>query len=132
MDLSSIKNPAFLKDLSIEELEKLSEEVRHFLINKLSDKGGHLGPNLGVVELTIALHKCFDSPKDKFIWDVGHQAYVHKILTGRAKDFDTLRQYKGLSGFPKMNESEHDVWETGHSSTSLSAAMGMAVARDLK
>lgn len=132
MDLLSIKNPAFLKDLTIEELEKLSEDVRTFLINTLSTKGGHIGPNLGVVELTIALHKCFDSPKDKFIWDVGHQAYVHKILTGRTKDFDTLRQYKGMSGFPKMNESEHDVWETGHSSTSLSAAMGMAVARDLK
>ncbi|MFT8320659.1 MAG: 1-deoxy-D-xylulose-5-phosphate synthase [Bacillus sp. (in: firmicutes)] len=132
MDLLSIKNPSFLKKLSIEELEDLSQDVRHFLINQLSETGGHIGPNLGVVELTIALHKCFDSPKDKMIWDVGHQSYVHKILTGRAKDFDTLRQYKGLSGFPKMNESEHDVWETGHSSTSLSAAMGMAVARDLK
>ncbi len=132
MDLLSIKNPSFLKTLSIEELEELSEDIRHFLINQLSETGGHIGPNLGVVELTIALHKCFDSPKDKMIWDVGHQSYVHKILTGRAKDFNTLRQYKGLSGFPKMNESEHDVWETGHSSTSLSAAMGMAVARDLK
>ncbi|WP_312092277.1 1-deoxy-D-xylulose-5-phosphate synthase [Niallia sp.] len=132
MDLMSIENPAFLKGLSNEELKGLSEEIRHFLINKLSLTGGHIGPNLGVVELTIALHKCFDSPKDKFLWDVGHQSYVHKILTGRAKDFDTLRQYKGLSGFPKMNESEHDVWETGHSSTSLSAAMGMAVARDIK
>ncbi|WP_445493148.1 1-deoxy-D-xylulose-5-phosphate synthase [Niallia sp. 03133] len=132
MDLLSIKNPSFLKKLSIDELEALSEDVRHFLINQLSETGGHIGPNLGVVELTIALHKCFDSPKDKMIWDVGHQSYVHKILTGRAKDFNTLRQYKGMSGFPKMNESEHDVWETGHSSTSLSAAMGMAVARDLK
>lgn len=132
MDLMSIENPAFLKGLSNEELNSLSEDIRHFLINRLSQTGGHIGPNLGVVELTIALHKCFDSPKDKFLWDVGHQSYVHKILTGRAKDFDTLRQYKGLSGFPKMNESEHDVWETGHSSTSLSAAMGMAVARDLK
>ena len=91
-----------------------------------------LDPILGVVELTIALHKCFNSPHDKMIWDVGHQSYVHKILTGRADQFDTLRQYKGLSGFPKMAESEHDVWETGHSSTSLSAAMGMAIARDLK
>ena len=94
--------------------------------------GGHIGPNLGVVELTLALHKVFDSPKDKILWDVGHQSYVHKILTGRADQFDTLRQYKGLCGFPKMSESEHDVWETGHSSTSLSAAMGMAIARDLK
>lgn len=132
MDLMSIENPSFLKKLSNEELQELSKEIRHFLINKLSTTGGHIGPNLGVVELTIALHKCFDSPKDKMLWDVGHQSYVHKILTGRAKDFDTLRQYKGLSGFPKMNESEHDVWETGHSSTSLSAAMGMAVARDIK
>ncbi|MBP1941981.1 1-deoxy-D-xylulose-5-phosphate synthase [Bacillus luteolus] len=115
-----------------EQLEKLSSEIRQFLIEKLSATGGHIGPNLGVVELTIALHKEFESPKDKFLWDVGHQSYVHKILTGRACEFDTLRQYKGLCGFPKRIESEHDVWETGHSSTSLSAAMGMAVARDLK
>ena len=113
-------------------MEDLSEDIRQFLIEKLSVTGGHIGPNLGVVELTIALHKCFNSPKDKIIWDVGHQSYVHKILTGRASEFDTLRQYKGLCGFPKMIESEHDVWETGHSSTSLSAAMGMAIARDLK
>lgn len=114
------------------ELEDLSKEIRQFLIRKLSVTGGHIGPNLGIVELTIALHKSFDSPNDKIIWDVGHQSYVHKILTGRAGEFDSLRQYKGLSGFPKMSESEHDVWETGHSSTSLSAAMGMAIARDLK
>lgn len=132
MDLLSIKDPAFLKGLSNQELEKLSSDIRQFLIERLSRTGGHIGPNLGVVELTVALHKCFDSPKDKILWDVGHQSYVHKILTGRACQFDTLRQYKGLCGFPKMNESEHDVWETGHSSTSLSAAMGMAIARDLK
>lgn len=132
MDLLSIKDPSFLKNLSNKELEELSGEIRQFLIEKLSVTGGHIGPNLGVVELTIALHKCFDSPKDKFLWDVGHQSYIHKILTGRACQFDTLRQYKGLCGFPKMVESEHDVWETGHSSTSLSAAMGMAIARDLK
>ena len=132
MDLLSIKDPSFLKGMSNQELEVLSQEIRKFLIEKLSVTGGHIGPNLGVVELTIALHKCFDSPNDKFIWDVGHQSYVHKILTGRACDFDTLRQYKGLCGFPKRIESEHDVWETGHSSTSLSAAMGMAIARDLK
>ena len=132
MDLLSIKDPSFLKGMSNQELEVLSQEIRQFLIEKLSVTGGHIGPNLGVVELTIALHKCFDSPKDKFIWDVGHQSYVHKILTGRACEFDTLRQYKGLCGFPKRIESEHDVWETGHSSTSLSAAMGMAIARDLK
>jgi 1-deoxy-D-xylulose-5-phosphate synthase len=132
MDLFNIKDPSFLKGLTIKELEKLSEEIREFLIHKLSKTGGHIGPNLGVVELTIALHRSFNSPKDKIIWDVGHQSYVHKILTGRASEFDSLRQYKGLSGFPKMAESEHDVWETGHSSTSLSAAMGMAIARDLK
>jgi 1-deoxy-D-xylulose-5-phosphate synthase len=132
MDLLKIKDPSFLKGLTIPELELLSADVRQFLIEKLSVTGGHIGPNLGVVELTIALHTCFDSPKDKLIWDVGHQSYVHKILTGRANQFDSLRQFKGLCGFPKMVESEHDVWETGHSSTSLSAAMGMAIARDLK
>lgn len=132
MDLLSIKDPSFLKGLSTKELEELSQDIRQFLIEKLSKTGGHIGPNLGVVELTIALHTCFNSPDDKIIWDVGHQSYVHKILTGRAGEFDTLRQYKGLCGFPKRIESEHDVWETGHSSTSLSAAMGMAIARDLK
>lgn len=132
VDLLSIKDPSFLKGLSQQQLQELSEDIRQFLIEKLSVTGGHIGPNLGVVELTIALHTCFSSPKDKILWDVGHQSYVHKILTGRASEFDTLRQYKGLCGFPKMIESEHDVWETGHSSTSLSAAMGMAIARDLK
>ena len=132
MDVTAIQNPNFLKHMSNEQLVQLSEQIRQFLIEKLSKTGGHIGPNLGVVELTIALHKVFDSPKDKLIWDVGHQSYVHKILTGRANQFDTLRQYKGLCGFPKRSESEHDVWETGHSSTSLSAAMGMAIARDLK
>ncbi|WP_374721528.1 1-deoxy-D-xylulose-5-phosphate synthase [Peribacillus tepidiphilus] len=132
MDLLSIKDPSFLKGLNKSELEKLSQDIRKFLIEKLSVTGGHIGPNLGVVELTIALHREFNSPQDKIIWDVGHQSYVHKILTGRACEFDTLRQYKGLCGFPKRSESEHDVWETGHSSTSLSAAMGMAIARDLK
>ena len=132
MDLTKIENPQFLKKMSIDELESLSEDIRRFLIEQLSTSGGHIGPNLGVVELTVALHKVFDSPKDKFLWDVGHQAYVHKILTGRACDFGTLRKYKGLCGFPKRNESEHDAWETGHSSTSLSGAMGMAAARDIK
>lgn len=116
----------------MEELQSLSLDIRKFLVEKLSKTGGHIGPNLGVVELTIALHRCFKSPQDKILWDVGHQSYVHKILTGRASQFDSLRQYKGLSGFPKLEESEHDVWETGHSSTSLSAAMGMAIARDVK
>lgn len=132
MYLHQITNPKQIKALSTRELESLASEIRQFLIEKLSVTGGHLAPNLGVVELTLVLHKMFDSPKDKLIWDVGHQAYVHKILTGRRDQFDTLRQYKGLSGFPKRKESEHDVWETGHSSTSLSGAMGMAIARDLK
>ncbi|MGE7759314.1 1-deoxy-D-xylulose-5-phosphate synthase [Peribacillus sp. NPDC097895] len=132
MDLLSIKDPSFLKKMNNEELVELSADVRKFLVEKLSVTGGHIGPNLGVVELTIALHKEFDSPNDKILWDVGHQSYVHKILTGRAGEFDTLKKYKGLCGFPKMIESPHDVWETGHSSTSLSAAMGMAAARDIK
>lgn len=132
MDLESIKDPKFLKKMSTDEMEKLVGDIRQFLIERLSVTGGHLAPNLGVTELTIVLHKLFNSPKDKLIWDVGHQSYVHKILTGRAGQFDTLKQYKGLSGFPKRAESKHDVWETGHSSTSLSAAMGMATARDLK
>ena len=132
MDLEKLKDPSLMKSYSKHELEELAEKIREFLVEKLSVTGGHLGPNLGVVELTLVLHYLFDSPKDKLIWDVGHQAYVHKILTGRADKFDELRQYKGLCGFPKRNESEHDVWETGHSSTSLSAAMGMATARDLK
>lgn len=132
MDLHTITSPSFLKELDQKQLVELSEDIRQFLIENLSRTGGHIGPNLGVVELTIALHRVFNSPADKFIWDVGHQSYVHKILTGRAGQFDTLRQFKGLCGFPKRNESEHDVWETGHSSTSLSAAMGMAAARDIK
>lgn len=132
MDLTEITSPSFIKKLDKEQMADLAEDIRQFLIEKLSVTGGHIGPNLGVVELTIMLHRLFDSPTDKILWDVGHQAYVHKILTGRAGEFDSLRQFKGLCGFPKMIESEHDVWETGHSSTSLSAAMGMAAARDVK
>lgn len=132
LDLTQITNPSFIKSLTKEQMTELAADIRKFLIENLSTTGGHIGPNLGVVELTIMMHKLFESPEDKFIWDVGHQAYVHKILTGRAGQFNTLRQYKGLSGFPKMAESEHDVWETGHSSTSLSAAMGMALARDMQ
>ncbi|WP_314585275.1 1-deoxy-D-xylulose-5-phosphate synthase [Paenibacillus terrigena] len=132
MLLEQINQPNDLKKCSVEELAQLSGEIRQFLIEKLSVTGGHLAPNLGVVELTVILHYLFDSPKDKIIFDVGHQAYVHKILTGRREQFDTLRKYKGLCGFVKRSESEHDVWEAGHSSTSLSAAMGMATARDLK
>mgnify|MGYP002655680576 FL=1 len=132
MLLPQIKQPSDLKSMSPDDLVLLSAEIRQFLIEKLSVTGGHLAPNLGVVELTVALHYCYNSPVDKMIYDVGHQAYVHKILTGRMDRFDTLRQHNGLCGFVKRNESEHDVWEAGHSSTSLSAAMGMALARDLK
>ncbi|GED66542.1 1-deoxy-D-xylulose-5-phosphate synthase [Brevibacillus reuszeri] len=132
MLLTSINDPQDLKKCTVPQLYSLATEIRQFLVETLSQTGGHLAPNLGVVELTMALHYVFDSPKDKLIWDVGHQAYVHKMLTGRREMFPTLRQYKGLCGFPKMVESPHDVWETGHSSTSLSAAMGMATARDLK
>lgn len=132
MLLDHINQPEDLKRLSTAELEQLAGEIRQFLIEKLSASGGHLSSNLGIVELTIALHTLYDSPRDKFIFDVGHQAYVHKILTGRKDRFDTLRKYKGMCGFIKRAESDHDVWEAGHSSTSLSAAMGMAMARDLK
>ena len=124
--------PKDLKGMSIEEMELLSYSIREFLIDKVAVNGGHLASNLGVVELTLALHRYFNSPKDKIIWDVGHQAYVHKILTGRAGEFDTLRKLDGLSGFPKAKESEHDIYDTGHSSVSISAAAGLAAARDLK
>ncbi len=125
INLSDIKDPSFLNDLSTKELVELSKDIRTFLIESLSKTGGHLSSNLGVVELTVALHKVFDSPKDKLIFDVGHQAYTHKILTGRAKDFDKLRMHKGLSGFLKRSESIHDIYEAGHSSTSIAAASGM-------
>jgi 1-deoxy-D-xylulose-5-phosphate synthase len=130
--LERINRPEDLKSLSIPELEQTAEDIRRFLIEKLSATGGHLSSNLGVVELTLAMHYFYNSPEDKFVFDVGHQSYVHKILTGRKDRFDTLRKYKGLCGFIKRSESEHDVWEAGHSSTSLSAAMGMAMARDLR
>ncbi|EHQ3833950.1 1-deoxy-D-xylulose-5-phosphate synthase [Listeria monocytogenes] len=132
LDLLKIKDPSFMKRLDIQELKALAADIRAFLITSTSKSGGHIGPNLGVVELTIALHYSFNSPKDKFIWDVGHQSYVHKILTGRANQFGTLREHGGLDGFPKRKESIHDVFETGHSSTSLSAAAGMVIARDIK
>lgn len=119
------------KTASFAELDELCEQIRVFLVEKVSHTGGHLASNLGIVELTVALTRVFDTPRDKIIYDVGHQSYVHKILTGRAAGFDTLRQYKGMSGFPKSRESEHDAYDTGHSSTSVSAAYGMAVGRDL-
>ncbi len=123
--------PQDLKFMDNKELELLAVAIREFLVDKVSKTGGHLASNLGAVELTIALHKVFDTPKDKLIWDVGHQAYVHKILTGRAEHFDTLRQFNGLSGFPKQKESEYDVFDVGHSSNSISIATGFAAARDL-
>ena len=131
MNLYDIKEPCDIKSCSFEELNELAGDIREFLIQSISKTGGHLSSNLGIVELTLALHYVFDSPKDKFIFDVGHQSYVHKMLTGRLKDFSNLRQYKGIAGFQKRGESVHDPWEAGHSSTSLSAALGMAVARDL-
>ncbi|MBQ6463570.1 MAG: 1-deoxy-D-xylulose-5-phosphate synthase [Pseudobutyrivibrio sp.] len=131
MVLDKIKQPNDIKNLSEEEIKALPGEIREFLIDHLSKTGGHLASNLGTVELTIALHLLMDFPKDKLIWDVGHQAYTHKILTGRADEFEHLRQYGGISGFPKREESDCDSFDTGHSSTSLSAALGYCMARDL-
>ena len=130
--LDKVNSPQDIKHMTTKELDELSKDIRKFLVRKLSSTGGHLSSNLGVVELTIALHKVFDSPKDQIVWDVGHQAYVHKILTGRKDKFDTLRQYKGMSGFPKEIESEHDIFDVGHSSTSISVAQGLACSRDIK
>ena len=132
MILEKIKEPKDLVNLSLSEIETLSGEIREKLITAVSITGGHLASSLGVVELTIALHKVFSSPKDKLIWDVGHQSYGHKLLTGRLERFHTLRQFGGISGFPKRKESVYDAFDTGHASTSISAALGMAIARDLK
>ena len=125
-----IENPLFLKDLKNDELKELASDIRSFLIESVSKTGGHLSSNLGVVELTIALHTIFDFSKDKILFDVGHQSYVHKILTGRAKDFVHLRQLHGLCGFQKMSESIYDVWEAGHAGTALSAASIVTVGVD--
>ncbi len=130
--LYRINSPQDIKSLTIKELEQLAEEIRNYIIRVVANTGGHLAPSLGVVELTIALHYVFDSPRDKIIWDVGHQSYAHKILTGRRIQFTSLRQRGGISGFPKREESEHDIFGTGHASTAISAALGIAVARDLK
>ncbi len=131
MILERIKETNDIKDLSWEELDVLACEVRQFLVEKVSEHGGHLASNLGVVELTIAMHKAFSLPKDKMIWDVGHQAYTHKLLTGRRDGFETLRKFGGMSGFPKRNESDCDVFDTGHSSTSISAGLGYVEAREI-
>lgn len=132
MMLDKINGPQDIKGLNKEELELLAQEIREFLIEKISTTGGHLASNLGVVELTMAMYLTFDLPKDKIIWDVGHQSYTHKILSGRKAEFDVLRQYKGMSGFPKTKESPCDAFNTGHSSTSISAGLGMAQGRDIQ
>lgn len=132
MMLDRITKPNDVKKLTLEECEQLADEIRQFLIRSLSETGGHLAPNLGVVELTIALHRVLNFPKDKLIWDVGHQAYTHKILTGRKDQFPTLRKTDGLSGFPKRKESDCDAFDTGHSSTSISAGLGLVRARELQ
>ena len=130
--LEKINKTGDIKKLNIEQENKLAEDIRKYILEIVSENGGHLASNLGVVELTIALHKVFNLPKDKIVWDVGHQAYTHKILTGRKKELKTLRKSNGIAGFPKAKESETDAFDTGHSSTSISAALGMARARDIK
>jgi 1-deoxy-D-xylulose-5-phosphate synthase len=130
--LESISSPQDLKKLDTVEMNELADDIRRLLVKSVSRCGGHLAANLGVVELTIALHYVFNSPEDRIIWDVGHQSYVHKILTGRWQQMSSLRQFGGLSGFPKSEESPHDAFNTGHSSTSISAALGLALARDIK
>lgn len=132
MLLERIDSPEDLRKLSVSELETLASEIREKIIDVTSKTGGHVGPSLGAVELTLVLHYLFDTPRDKLIWDVGHQTYAHKLITGRRDRFHTLRTYKGISGFPKREESIYDVFDTGHSSTSISAALGMVIARDLK
>ena len=130
--LENINSDKDLKKLNKEEKEELADDIRKYILEIVSKNGGHLASNLGVVELTLALHSVFDLQKDKIIWDVGHQSYVHKILTGRKEELKTLRKLDGIAGFPKTNESKTDCFNTGHSSTSISAALGMARARDIK
>ena len=130
--LDGVKDPATIRDFSLEELRQLADEVRRETVDAVSVTGGHLGASLGVVELTVALHHVFETPRDRLIWDVGHQSYPHKILTGRRDRIRTLRQGGGLSGFTKRVESEYDPFGAAHSSTSISSALGFAVARDLK
>ncbi len=130
--LDTINSPQDIKDFNLNELNQLAEEIRERIVTTVAKSGGHLAPSLGVVELTIALHYIFDTPKDKIVWDVGHQSYAHKLLTGRREQFHTLRQQDGISGFPKIKESIHDALDTGHSSTSISAALGMTTAMDIE
>jgi len=129
--LDRINDPSDLEGLTYPQLEQLASELRSVIIKTVDTNGGHLASNLGVVDLTIALHRTFKSPRDKIIWDVGHQTYAHKLLTGRRERFATIRQHGGLSGFTDREESPHDPFGAGHASTSLSAALGMAIARDL-
>jgi 1-deoxy-D-xylulose-5-phosphate synthase len=129
--LKNIDSPDDLKKLKPDQLQQVCDELREYIIDTVSVHGGHFGASLGVVELTVALQYVYNTPNDQIIWDVGHQAYGHKILTGRRKEFHTNRKYRGLSGFPKRTESEYDSFGVGHSSTSISAGLGMAVARDL-
>src|SRR5262245_63148416 len=128
--LPLVNSPADLKRLNVRELEQLASELRQYVVEVVSKTGGHLAPSLGAVELTIALHYCFDAPRDKIVWDVGHQAYGHKVITGRRDQLPTIRQYKGLSGFVSPAESPFDAFGVAHASTSIAAAMGMVVARD--
>src|SRR5205814_8351582 len=130
--LHSVDGPEDLRRIAPQDLPRLADEIRRFLVDKVCRTGGHLGPNLGVVELTIALHRVFDSPRDRLLWDTGHQAYVHKMLTGRQDGFDRLRQKGGLSGYPSQAESVHDVIENSHASTALSYADGLAKAYALR
>ncbi|MCS7228266.1 MAG: 1-deoxy-D-xylulose-5-phosphate synthase, partial [Endomicrobia bacterium] len=129
--LDTITTPSDIKKLNLRELKQLAEEIRDFIVNTLSTTGGHLASSLGCVEITVVLHYVFNPPYDKIVWDVGHQTYAHKILTGRKEKFATLRQYNGISGFPRREESEYDTFNTGHASTAVSAALGMVVAREL-
>jgi len=130
--LQTIQQPADLNKLSVDELTTLAAEVRQYLVHSVAETGGHLGASLGTVELTIALHHIFDTPNDRIVWDVGHQTYPHKILTGRRDRMHTMRKKDGLAGFPKRSESEYDTFGVGHSSTSISAALGMAIGATLQ
>ena len=130
--LEQINSPEDVKRLTLKQKEELAKEIREYILQVVSENGGHLASNLGVVELTIALHSIYNVPKDKIVWDVGHQTYVHKIITGRREKLKNIRKLNGIAGFPKTNESETDCFNTGHSSTSISAALGMARARDIK
>src|SRR5213082_4114015 len=130
--LSEINSPADLRQLRVEDLQEVADEVRTYILETMSRVGGHTGASLGAIELAVAMHYAFDTPRDRLVWDVGHQAYAHKILTGRRDQLSSIKQYGGLSGFLRRDESEYDTFGAGHASTSLSAALGMAIARDKK